>query len=132
MDTMTFDSLIERMTAANKQLFDATLKFNEIAARAQGRYMRQHRAALETCLDAGKRQMKLATETHDPKDAFALGSELTMELGEKLTSMMRETVEIGVEIGTELQGELQAILEESWKTSQLKPAAAPKKKAAAA
>ena len=83
-------------------------------------------AALETCMEAGKKQVRLASETRDPKDVLALGSELTMELGERLTTMVREAVEINGEI----QDELQAWFHDGWKTVAAKAPAAPKKKAA--
>lgn len=126
MDT-TMTDFFTRIADSNKQAVESALKLSEITARAQGRLMRHQLAALEHCVEAGSKQAKLASATKDPADAFAKGSELTIELGEQLTTLMRESLDIQAEV----QGEFTKWLEASWKTlSASTPSAAPKARAA--
>ena len=78
-----WNSMLESVADANQKAVAAAAEFNKIATRTQGLLVRKQIAALETCLDAGTRCLKVVAETRDPKEALQLQTEVVVELGEK-------------------------------------------------
>ena len=101
MDKVMAD-VIDNVTQANKKAVDAMINFNKIALRAQSQLARQQLAALENCIEAGTKQMKLAGETRDPKELMAAQSEVAVALGEKLVAVAQESLEIQAKTRDEL------------------------------
>lgn len=101
MDKVMSD-VIENMSQANKKAVDAVINFNKIALRAHSQLARQQLAAFENCLDAGTKQLKLASESRDPKELMAAQSEVAVALGEKLVAVAQESLEIQAKTRDEL------------------------------
>lgn len=114
MDKVMAD-VIENVNQANKKAVDAVMSFNKIALRAQSQLARQQLAALENCLEAGTRQMKLASESRDPKELMAAQSEVAVALGEKLVAVAQESLEIQAKT----RDELAAWVEEGFKAAKM-------------
>ena len=94
--------VFENVTQANKKAVDAVISFNKIALRAQSQLARQQLAAFENCLEAGTKQLKLASESRDPKELMAAQSEVAVALGEKLVAVAQESLEIQAKTRDEL------------------------------
>ena len=105
----TMTDFYAKFAESNQQAMQSALKFNEIAARAQGLVMRHQMAALESCMEAGTKMT--ANSSSDPADALAKGSELGVKLGEQFSTLMRESLEIQAEVN----GEFTKWAEDGWK-----------------
>jgi phasin family protein len=97
-----WNTVLETVAEANQKAVNAATEFNRIATRTQGLLVRKQIAALETCLDAGAKHMKVAAETQDPKEAIKLHADVAVELGEKLVAATQESFEIQVQARDEL------------------------------
>jgi len=95
-------SMLDGMVQANEKVFSAAADLTRMATRAHGMMVRGQIGTLETCLEAGARHLKVATETRDPKEAFQQHTEVALELGEKLVAATQEAFEIQVQARDEL------------------------------
>lgn len=91
---MPFNDTVVKLTAANRSVVASAMQFSKIAVRAQSLIARQQMAAMENCLEAGTRQMKLVSEARDPRELVARQAEVAVELGEKLVAVAQEAMDI--------------------------------------
>jgi len=136
---MPFNDTVAKLTAANRSVVASAMQFSKIAVRAQSLLARQQMEAMENCLEAGTRQMKLVSETRDPRDLVARQAEVAVELGEKLVAVAQEAMDIQSqardEIATWVEDGLKTVKAETTAVApKARPAARPRvaKKAAAA
>jgi phasin family protein len=97
-----FSTMLDSMAQANEKAMTAAAELQRIATRTHGQMVRKQIDTLESCLDAGARHVKVATEARDPKEAFQQHTELAVELGEKLVAATQEAFEIQVQARDEL------------------------------
>ena len=90
----SWNTVLDNVAEANQKAVAAAAELNKIATRTQGLLVGKQIAALETCLDAGAKHLKVATETRDPNEAIKLHAEVAVELGEKLVAATQESLEI--------------------------------------
>ena len=109
----------EKLTAANRSAVESALRLNKIAVRAQGLLVRQQVAAFENCLEAGSLQVKMATETRDPRELVARQAEVAVELGEKLVAVAQEALDIQ----NQARDEIATWIEDGLKTVKAEAAA---------
>jgi phasin family protein len=97
-----FSTMLDSMAQANEKAMTAAAELQRIAARAHGQMVRKQIDTFETCLDAGARHVKVATEVRDPKEAMQQHTEVAVELGEKLVAATQEAFELQVQARDEL------------------------------
>jgi len=95
-------NMLDGMVQANEKVFSAAADLTRMATRAHGMMVRGHIGTFESCLDAGARHLRVATETQDPKEAFQQHTEVALELGEKLVAAAQEAFEMQVQARDEL------------------------------
>jgi len=99
---MNFGSMLDGVAQANEKAVSAAAELTRMTARTGGLLVRKQIDTFESCLDAGTRHLKVATETRDPKEAFQQHTEVALELGEKLVAATQEAFEIQVQARDEL------------------------------
>lgn|GEM_PF-2414745 len=131
--------LLEGVADARQAALNSMTAFNRIAMRAQGLLARQQLRALERCLEAGTRQLRLVAEVRDSKDLLISQAEVAKQLGEELLAVAHESTELQAQVRSELEHwatdgikSVQATGAETSqaKTTRAKTVAAPKLKAA--
>ena len=128
---MNFGTMLDSVAQANDKAVSAAAELTRMSTRTGGMLVRKQIDAFETCLDAGTRHLKVATETRDPKEAFQAHTEVALELGEKLVAATQEAFEIQVQARDELvrwvEDGVNTVKAEA--ESAMQPVAAPAKRA---
>ena len=97
-----WNTMLDTVAEANQKAVAAAAELNKIATRTQGLLVRKQIGALETCLDAGTKHLKVVAEAKDPQEAMQRHTEVAVELGEKLVAATQESLEIQVQARDEL------------------------------
>lgn len=94
--------LIDQWAFLGRNAIDSMKELGQINAQITQKLAEQQQQILNTCLEASTKEMRLVTETKDPKDLLVNQASLATEYSNKLAEIVRDTNEVLVECKDEL------------------------------
>ena len=100
-----------RIENATEELAESILSCNEISARTQAYLAQQQFEVVQTCMEAGNKQLRILLEAKNPKDLAAQQAQVFSELVSELTVQAQEMLDIHKQARAEMELCLEDVLE---------------------
>ncbi|MEO5376723.1 MAG: phasin family protein [Magnetococcus sp. DMHC-6] len=84
----------EKMAEVTKNVLDSVLRMQEISDKTMQNLAKQQMAVAQSCMEAGVKQIRKASDARDVRDAVGSQADLTQELGELMINHARQTMEL--------------------------------------